>query len=174
MRLILIIFNIMFYLVFVAVLLLALVLDDSEKSQDIQGVVGGIWPLVRDFGFSVILCVFVTNLKHRKLDESQAGEALDEAQLGRITIMLIISILARGSIALAQGLIYADPVGGETTATTECSLGIWIMVLVQDFILEGLPFIVLIRVNTKELEEQNGYSVRSRPLYARAFETSDE
>jgi hypothetical protein len=174
MRVILIVFNIVFYVVFLTVVIIDSVLDTSEKSQDIRAMLGGTWPLVRDFGFSVILCVFVVHLKHRMTDSSQTGATIDETQLVRVTGMLIVSILARGAISLAQGLAYASPESteGKTDKTTECSLGIWIMFLVQDLILEGVPFIVLIRANTEYLKEQKSYAENSTPLYAKSIETA--
>jgi hypothetical protein len=155
MRIVLIVYNAVFYLVFVAVVAVnTKVYNRGSGMWELQRVMNGSSALARDFGLVVIFLVFVAQLK---LSIREQREAIDERKLVRFTVMLAIALLLRGVVSLIQGLLYQN-------GDSDCDLEFWAMCVVQEVLLEGGPFFVLIWTNTKYLVERHRYGEKASAL----------
>jgi hypothetical protein len=131
-----------------------------EKSvmATVQDTINGFSALIRDFLLVVIFLVFVV---HLRLGIRDQREGIDEKILVRFTVMLAIALLVRGVLSLTQGLIYQN-------GTSDCDKKFWWMILAQEIMIEGGPFLVLIRTNTKYLVECHNYAEKASVLLCRS------
>jgi hypothetical protein len=130
--------------------------------QKLQDVLAGFASLGRDLLLVAILVLFVIALKHSIGHGSEHGETIDEKKLQRFSIMLAVALLFRGLISLAQGLFFQHD--------HPCAVSFWVLIMFQELVLEGVPFIILIRTNTQYLVEQERYAERRIPLLVTSVE----
>jgi hypothetical protein len=159
MRRVLIAFNIVAYIVLIG----SIGINSRSFAGDafmekLQDRLAGFASLARDLLLVIILLLFVIHLKISIGGGSDHGETIDEKKLQRFSIMLAVTLLCRGLISLGQGIFFQ---GGRDTS---CAVSFWVMVMVQELVLEGVPFIVLIRTNTQYLVEQQRYADKHIPL----------
>jgi hypothetical protein len=138
MRAVLIGYNVLAY---AALATTAAVLGHSHfTDHPFREELNGIAALCRDFVLGVVFMLFVIILKIGLLEDASTGASIDERKLLYFTIVLSVFLLLRGGAALAQGLAFMD-------AAAECGPGFLAIVFVMEIVIEGWPFIFLIRVH---------------------------
>jgi hypothetical protein len=157
MRIVSIVYNILIYIVFITVVAVNTRTYPSESIMaHVRNIANGVSAMARDFMLVLIFLIFLIHLKLSLRDNAQSGEMIDERTLFRFSLMLGVALLLRGIVSLIQGLVYQNQERG-----TDCDTEFGVMCLLQEIILEGGPFIVLIRTNTRYLVEQHQYAERA-------------
>jgi hypothetical protein len=147
MRAILIVFNVMAYLALIATLV---VVGDPEFADvPNRGSFNGIAALSRDFVLMFIFTIFVITLRIGLSNDTEIEASVDERNLIRFTVILSVFLLLRGGVSLAQGLVF-------TEESTECGKAFLALLMVVELLLEGGPFLFLIRVNNDFLVDDTG------------------
>jgi hypothetical protein len=154
MKYVLVVFNVLAYLLFA--LTVVLEWDVPIVRPSLARIFNGFAAIGRDFTLGTIFLAFIVVLKLSLRDDASAGNTLDERQLFCFTGTLSVFVLLRGGLTLLQGLVFVN-------ATSECELGFFVMLIVNELLFEGLPFIALISTNnafivaTNEQTEQETF-----------------
>ena len=147
MKILLIIYNIVFYLLFFSDVILEVFVsgDKIHKSMLYSGVIA----ISRDLILCLIFIVFVICLKIGLKEDQFAEETRDEKKLYLCTTFLSILLLIRGCLNLTQGVKFNGKRGDD------CGIGIFIIFLINDIFLEEIPLFFLIHTNNEYLNKQS-------------------
>jgi hypothetical protein len=158
MRIVLLVFNVVAYILLIVVIALNSEPHDTGTFLwELQSKLNGFSSLARDLMLVVILLIFVIHLKFGIGADSQAGATIDERILRWFSGLLAFALLIRGLVSLFQGLFFQD-------GSNDCAFVFWVMAMLQEIVFEGGPFFVLIRTNTNYLVEQERYADKTKPL----------
>lgn len=147
MKVLLIIYNILFYLLFFSDVMLEIFVrgDKIHKSMVYSGAIG----ILRDFILCLIFIIFVICLKVGLKEDQFAEETRDEKKLYLWTTILSFFLLVRGILNLVQGTKY----NGKNS--DDCAVGIFVIYLINDILLEEIPLLLLIYSNNEYLNKQS-------------------
>jgi hypothetical protein len=138
MRTVLIVFNVLVYLVFVAG---ATLTGEPKFAGDGFGPTFMGWAAIgRDFALGLLFVAFVINLRIGLRQYVETSETVDERRLMKFTLVLSVCVLLRGSVTLIQSLFFQD-------RPSECEAGFLVAFSCAELLFEGGPFLFLIRVN---------------------------
>jgi hypothetical protein len=143
MKRILIGFNMLAYLLFVGIVVIALDVFTPIKKHN--NLVLGSVAIGRDFLLAVIFIVFLIMLRLGLTDDASVGYSIDERKMFGFTVLLSLFLVLRGGLTLAQALIFSD-------GASECNNVFFALLMVNEVICEGVPFILLIRSNNQFLD----------------------
>jgi hypothetical protein len=138
MKHILVVFSVLAYLLFA--LTVVLEWDVPIVRPSLARIFNDFAAIGRDFALGTIYLAFIVVLKLSLRDDASAGDTLDERKLFCFTGTLSAFVLLRSGLALLQGLVFVN-------ATSECELGFFVMLIMNELRFEGLPFIALISTN---------------------------
>jgi hypothetical protein len=156
MRIILIIFNVVEYVVFVTTVFLLSLPALSDSSVGVK--FAGFAAIGRDFSLGLVFVVFVIALKIGLSDSPPGSETVDERRLILFTIVLSVFLLLRGSVTLVQGLVVVSQ-------PSECTGYFLTVFTVVEVLIEGGPFIFLIRVNNNFFTANDDTEKTGRALF---------
>jgi hypothetical protein len=144
MKRILIVFNMLIYLLFVGIVIIALGIITPANRPTSFWI--GAFAIGRDFLLAVIFIVFLITFRLGVKDDASAGDAIGEKKMVCFTVVLSVFLVLRGAVTLIQGLAFSE-------STSECSHIFLAFVIVNEVIFEGSPFVVLIRSNNTFLAQ---------------------
>jgi hypothetical protein len=146
MRVILIGFNVIVYLLFTTGAIFAGI--HGNASNSFAPTFLGWSAIGRDFVLGIVFVMFVVNLRTGLNEYAGTGETVDERRLMKFTIVLSVCVLLRGTVTLVQGVFLSEQ-------PSECSAGFLIAFTLSEMVFEGGPFIFLVRVNNDFLGEDD-------------------
>jgi hypothetical protein len=142
MKRVLIGFNILAYLLFVGLVIITL--DVITPFETHTNLFGGAVAIGRDFLLAVIFVVFLITFRLGITDDASVGDSVNEQKMFGFTVMLSIVLDIRGALTLAQGLIFSE--------SDQCNPVFFALVMVNEIVCEGIPFVLLIKSNNEFLE----------------------